>query len=346
MRKKSIVLLLFLLCGSLMAQDKQFTPGGKFSGLMFGDYFYNVDQRDTTKKDMNGFQFRRIYFTYDYAIAENFNTRFRLEADQSANTSNGKIGVFVKDAYLQWKNIFQGSDLFFGISPTPAYDISEGAWGYRSLEKTIMDLRGVVPSRDFGLDIKGKFDDGGTANYWLKFGNNSANSPETDKYKRYYANFQFKLTPQFQFTIYGDYDTRANKIDSFDKQGKSNNRSTLAGFINYAEKDKYSLGVEGFYQTIQNNFKNSPAAALQDQKVSGISLFAWYAVSNDIRLVGRFDTYDPNGDVDKDGISLLILAVDYIPAKNVHCMPNLYLQSYQSDGASDVIARITFYYQF
>ncbi|MBI3587321.1 MAG: hypothetical protein HY088_09350 [Ignavibacteriales bacterium] len=345
MRKKYIVLL-FLLYGSLAAQDKPFVPGGKFSGLMFGDYFYNVNQRDTTKKDLNGFQFRRIYFTYDYTIAENFNTRFRLEADQAANASNGKIGVFVKDAYLQWKTIFQGGDLFFGISPTPAYDISEGAWGYRSLEKTTMDLRGIVPSRDFGFDLKGKFDEGGTASYWLKFANNSANSPETDKYKRYYANVQFKLTSQFQFTVYGDYDTRANKLDSFDKQAKSNDRFTLAGFINYAEKDKYSFGVEGFYQTIQNNFRSSSTVALQDQKASGISVFAWYAVSNDIRLVGRFDTYDPNGDLDKDGLSLLILAIDYMPAKNAHCMPNLYLQSYQNNGASDVVPRITFYYQF
>ena len=50
----------------------------------------------------------------------------------------------VKDAWLKWKNIFSGSDLIFGISPTPAFDVSEGAWGHRYLEKTIMDLDGIV----------------------------------------------------------------------------------------------------------------------------------------------------------------------------------------------------------
>ena len=77
-----------------IGQDSTATPPppkGKFSGYMFGDYYYNVQQRDTTKKDLNGFQFRRIYFTYDYAISPKFDSRFRLEADQAALSSNGRL---------------------------------------------------------------------------------------------------------------------------------------------------------------------------------------------------------------------------------------------------------------
>lgn len=64
---------------------------------MFGDYFYNV-ARDTGissfsnlatpgKRDLHVFQFRRIYFTYDYEISEIFSTRFRLEAEMKYKTS-------------------------------------------------------------------------------------------------------------------------------------------------------------------------------------------------------------------------------------------------------------------
>src|SRR5512146_3331458 len=169
MRAVQLIVVLALTALPAVAQDSlkavpapgQSEPKGKLSGLMFGDYFYNIDQRDTAKKDLNGIQLRRIYFTYDYAISPNFDTRFRLEADQSALTSDGKIGVFVKDAYLKWKGIFEGSDVLFGVSPAPAFDASEEAWGYRSLEKTIMDLRGIVPSRDLGVDLKGKLTDDG-----------------------------------------------------------------------------------------------------------------------------------------------------------------------------------------
>ncbi len=149
MKKLFLLLIPFLILNTLRAQPK-------ISGLAYGDYFYNAAVSDSTKANLNGFQFRRIYITADFAVSETFDSRFRLETDQSinSNTPGGKLGVMVKDAWLKWKNVFSGSDLIFGISPTPAFDISEAAWGYRSLEKTIMDLRGVVPSRDFGVDLK------------------------------------------------------------------------------------------------------------------------------------------------------------------------------------------------
>jgi len=138
----------------------------KISGLVYSDYFYNVNNSDLTKKDINGLQFRRIYFTTDFAAEENIDVRFRLESDQStnSNTAGGKLGVMVKDAYLKWKGIFSGSDLIIGISPTTAYEVSEAAWGYRNLEKTILDFDGIISSRDFGIDLKGKLTENGTVN--------------------------------------------------------------------------------------------------------------------------------------------------------------------------------------
>jgi hypothetical protein len=117
---------------------------------MFGDFFYNASQNNPADNDLNGFQFRRIYATADYSINENFYTRFRLETDQTtnSNTPANKLGVMVKDAWLQWKNVFDGSNLFFGISPTPAFEVAEGIWENRFLEKTMLDYWGVVSSRD------------------------------------------------------------------------------------------------------------------------------------------------------------------------------------------------------
>ena len=122
---KTIIIAFIVLFSSqfLLAQDNS---GGKISGYMFGDYFYNA-ARDTGisslsnvvnggKKDLNGFQLRRIYFTYDYTISENFSSRFRLEADQTANTSDGKVGVFVKDAYLNGKIFLKAVILFLVFS--------------------------------------------------------------------------------------------------------------------------------------------------------------------------------------------------------------------------------------
>ena len=339
----SIVTWCFTL--PLSAQDTS-TAKGKLSGEMYFDYFYNIQQRDTSKKDLNGFQFRRIYFTYDYAIATNFDTRFRIEADQGALTSNGKIGEFVKEAFLKWKNIFEGSDLITGLSPTPTWYVSEDAWGYRSLEKTIMDLRGIASRTDLGIDLKGKVSQDGTLNYFLKIGDNSGQTPESDKFKRYYGMVHFKPNTNVQGTVYADLDAEANRFDPFDGLTKDNNRITLAGFVNAYSGTEFSVGLEGFYRILQNNFQPSLTQADQNQNVYGVSAFGWVSLQDDIRLVGRFDVYDPNTDVDKDGIYYILGALDYMPVKEVHVMPNVYVQSYQADVASDVVARLTFYHTF
>jgi len=349
---KRILLVLFVTVISLqsfvLAQD-----GVKISGLMYSDYFYNVDNATAAKKDLSGFQFRRIYFTTDFAVADNFDSRFRLETDQSANsnTGGGKLGVMVKDAYLKWKGIFSGSDLVVGISPTPAFDLSEAAWGYRSLEKTILDLDGIVSSRDFGVDLKGKLTGSGSVKYWIKFANNSGNAPETDKYKRLYTTLQFKLIDNFQASVHADYASKADKFDGFDKQAKSNDQFVGSLFLGYKQKEDYSFGVEAFTRTIQNNFAKTAAEALQNQSSIGFSVWGWGALSETLKLVGRFDNYDPNTNNATDGTSFIMAGLDYRAAKNVSVIPNFQLFNYQAKDASgkslkDLTARVTFAYTF
>jgi hypothetical protein len=344
MKKMLLFLTAFLFfAGISSAQDN----GPKFSGLMFGDYFYNAANHDSSLKDLNGFQFRRIYITTDYTISDNFSSRFRLEADQGEITNNGKITTMVKDAWLKWKDIFSGSDFIFGISPTPAFDVSEGAWGHRYLEKTIMDLAGAVPSRDLGIDLKGKFDNDGKAKYWVKIGNNSGNAPEVNKYKRFYGLLEFDLSQNFLFTVYGDYTSNPQILDPLDHQKKDNSAFVAAGFLNYKQKGSFGIGVEGFMKSQQNQAPNSDLTSLTSQNGFGVSLWAYVNFTETVQLVGRFDTIDPNTDKEKDGRNLILAGLQFNPVKNVSITPNVEVFSFQADGLdSDVTPRITFNWEF
>lgn len=338
---------------------------GRFSGYIFGDYYYNAarDSKITSlsnvanggAKDLNGFQLRRIYFTYDYNISERFDTRFRLEADQVTNTSNNKIGVSVKDAYLQWKNIFKGSDLIFGIHPTPAYEISEGIWGNRFLEKTIMDLRNIVPSRDIAVSLKGKMDEGGIFKYWVMIGNGSGNSPETDKYKRFYAHIQYSPIKQFTATLYADLKSRPkinNPASTTNPPATlSNNDLTYALFVGYKETDFYTFGLETFLTSRQNG--TISGTNTKDKTGIGISTFASYNFSKELAVVGRYDYYDPNTDSDTKGDSRnwFIFGLNYKPDEKVTISPNVIIETYESipNGRSidaSITPRITFFYSF
>jgi hypothetical protein len=328
---KSLLLILLLALSTSFAQEVK--DKVKLSGLMFGDYYYNIDNSDGAKKDLNGFQFRRIYITADYAVADNFDARFRLESDQSANsnTAGGKIGVMVKDAYIKWKGVFTGSDLTFGVSPTPAFDIAEAAWGYRSVEKTIMDYNGIVSSRDLGVDLRGKITESGSVNYWVKIANNSGNASETDKYKRYYALVQVKPAEGFQATGYFDYASKAQVTDKFDKSLKSNDAVVAGLFLNYQLKSDFAVGFEGFTRSIQNGYNQANSTtALKNQSTLGLSFWAWASLTEKIRVVARYDNYDPNTDKDNDGTSLIVAGLDFKVAKNVSIIPNIEVLTYQT----------------
>jgi hypothetical protein len=363
MKKLLILTFIFLSFKILFAQEV--TNKGRISGYMFGDYFYNA-ARDTGinslpnvanggAKDTRGFQLRRIYFTYDYDISESFSTRFRLEADQSSNTGSNKVIVFVKDAYLQWKNIFKGSDLIFGIHPTPAYEISEGIWGNRFLEKTIMDLRGIVSSRDLGASLKGIFSEEGIFKYWLMVGNNSASVPEVDKYNRIYAHIQYSPIKQITATIYGDFKARPDINDpastSTTQATLSNNDLTYALFLAYKEKDAYTIGLEGYLTTRQNG--NISGTNVTDKSGIGISAFGSYNFSTAFAIVGRYDYFDPNsgGDYKGDSRNWFIFSLNYKPDEKVTISTNVIVETYESltNGTSidpSITPRITLFYTF
>ena len=360
---KTIIIASMVLFSSqfLLAQENS---GGKISGYMFGDYFYNA-ARDTGisslsnvvnggKKDLNGFQFRRIYFTYDYTISEKFSSRFRLEADQTANTSDGKVGVFVKDAYLKWKDIFKGSDFIFGFQPTPAFEVSEGIWGNRFLEKTTMDLRGTVSSRDLAVSLKGKIDEQGMFKYWVMIGDGSGNRPETDKYKRFYGHVQFTPVKQFTATLYADLKARPNINDPVSTSNPpetiANNDLTYALFLGYTEKDAYAFGLEGFMNQRQNGLVSG--GEIKNRTGFGLSVFGSYNFSNEWAVVGRFDNYDPNTDSDFNGDSRnwFLFSLNYKPVDKVTISPNVIIETYESINGRSIDAsitpRITFYYSF
>lgn len=362
--KRLLVFLVLILCtfSTVFAQERNPV---KFSGYMFGDYFYNISRDSTINKlsnkalngirDFNAFQFRRIYFTYDDEISSTFMTRFRLEADQAANTSNGKIGVAVKDAFLDWKDIFAGSHLIFGIQPTPAYDISEAAWGYRSLEKTIMDLRGIVPSRDLGVALRGRLDGEGKINYWLMIGNEDGNAPATSKFKRYYVNLQFKPMTNFQITLYGDLKTVPAINDPNSKATPpatlSNDVYTYALFAGYNEKDNFNLGIEGYIQSTKNG--KLKLGSLETKTGIGVSLFGSINLQKDLIAVARYDYFDPNTDSDFKGDrrQYIIFGLTYKPDQRVSIIPNIQYETYENpvSGPSltpSLTARVTLYYIF
>jgi len=353
------------------AQDAPQPPKEMFSGYMFGDFFYNIardpaymsggslpNSMASGEQDYQGFQLRRIYFTYDNTISDRFSTRLRFEMD-AGGSRNIKIVPFVKDAYLKWKNIIDGGDFIFGIQPTTAFGVSEGSWGYRSLKKTQLDLRGIIPSRDFGIALQGSFDESGTVRYWILVanGNGNKNQPK-DKQRRYAATLHLKPGGNVQLTLTGDYRTQAAIPDPVNASSTlGNGVFTGSFFAGYHEPDNFSVGAEVFIQSTANGFIPSTAMVPNSLTRLGISGWGSVNVSPEVKVVGRFDLYDPNTDSDVlakgDVRHFIIGAIAWNPDKNVTVMPNVEIETYESvpDPSTatfdaSVTGRLTFFYRF
>lgn len=334
-----------MVCGitSGNAQDR-----GTVSVLVFADYFYNL-QRDTAltnavlggEEGYNAFQFRRIYLTYDHQLSKEFATRVRLEADEAALTSDGKIGLFIKDAYVTWKRMFGRQDLVFGIQPTPAFEVSERFWGYRSLEKTIMDLRGIVGSRDFGISLRGPIDAGGNIDYVVLVANGSGIRPEGDTGKRFYARVGAKPTDEMEITLYGDYSAQPDIVSAYSGGNVANSVVTGGAFIGLALAEKMRIGVEGVFQSTMNGY-DTGTELLSRNKI-GISVFARWAASETVEIIGRYDLFDPNvhTNATKDRRGYVVGGMSWSPSPNVAVIPNILIETFERTAQRSIKASMT-----
>jgi len=336
------ILVLQLTTFSLMiAQEKS---GGNFSGYMMADYYIDIKQHNPELIDKHGFRFRRIYFTYDYKIDNNFSTRLRLEMNNDGNYDSAESMIpFVKDAYLAYKFGYQKA--YFGISSPPTFNLIENIWGYRSVEKTPLNLQRMASSRDFGLAVKGKFDSAGKFNYHIMYGNGSANKQEIDKGKSFMTSFSYWVTKEIVFEIYGDYADREGKADTYITQG----------FIGYKSEQIHG-GIQYTHQTL-----NAKVDSLSDINLSVLSLFLSGNVAKNIKLIGRIDKmFEPNpvGEriaytpFDNSASSTMFLTgIDFKVANHVSIIPNVQYVKYKENEngitpANDLYAKLTLFWKF
>ena len=207
MQKVLFLALVSMLCGFLSRAEGAEI---ELKGVMFADYYY-VTSGSWERE--NGFRFRRIYLTYDLRWDDRFSGRVRLEANGPGFGSKEKMEPFVKHAFLRYRN--RDRTLTFGLSGTPTWNVSERAWGYRSISKTIMDLRKIGSSADLGIAFGGKLDDAGKVSARVTIGNGSGQRAEGDAEKKTYALLHLRPAGSFETTAYLDWeDKTGGKIRS------------------------------------------------------------------------------------------------------------------------------------
>jgi hypothetical protein len=336
-------------------------PAGKFSGLMFGDYYWydkwHQDQISDTNKTgvqgQQGFWLRRIYFTYDLTFSEKFTTRLRIEMNSNGQFAGGNLNPYVKDAYLKWT--FTGKQaLTLGIQPSLTFDWVEGFWGLRHIEKTPEDLYRIDSSRDFGLTLGGPVTAVKNLSYAAQVGNDSGNGSEADKYKIVRLEARYDMNPGI--AVEGTYFKS--------KRPNGQDRELWHGFVGWRNK---IARVGGLY-TWQK--RESGKDGVPDQKIDIWSAFAvWEFAPKKADVFFRFDKV--KGDLDgqdtglpgADGIDYWIMSTkqpfknyiggfEYYLHPSIRVSPNVEWVKYDADPDpvkypgrdQDRLYRITFFW--
>jgi hypothetical protein len=149
---------------------------------VFGDYYGFGRDHDTKWGGQQGFWFRRVYFTFDYALGPKVTTRFRLEANSNGRLAGGSLSPYAKDLSLRW-TYYGRQQMTVGLQPSLTFDHVENVWGLRHIEKAPLDLYKWDSSRDTGITFSGPLNASNTLQYSLQFGNESGTSAEIDRFK-------------------------------------------------------------------------------------------------------------------------------------------------------------------
>ncbi|MCD6277695.1 hypothetical protein J7J69_05575 [candidate division WOR-3 bacterium] len=327
MKKMWLVGLLVVTLGT-----SSLKASGKFSGDMIGEYYYVSQNHNDSLVGHNGFWFRRIYFTYDNFPQENVKIRLRLEMGSPGKfNTKSTLNPVVKDAFISFNG--DAGKLTFGIQPTPTFAKVEDSWGYRSLEKTPLDLQKWSSSRDFGISFTGRRS---ILDYKLMIGNSSSNKSECNKGKRVYGALGVTPIDGLYIEFYGDY----SGIYS------SNKDYIVQGFASY----RCSLFRIGMLYAVKGEIGNS-------QKRNILSGYGVFNTGEKLDVIVRCDRMfeaNPEGEAisyipfaQNSPSTFILVGLSYEIYKNIKIIPNVEYVIYDSSAVSpDMYPRLTLYYKW
>lgn len=312
----------------------------RLSGVAFVDYAYTVSEDDPDLNGANSFDYRRVYLTADSDVSDDIRVRVRLEAQGSATTASGNPAPFVKDAWVRWRYAPGGHRATLGVQPPPLFQTSEAVWGYRSLERVLIDR--FQSSRDLGLRLDGPLALDGDLRYAAMVGNGRGIRPEPDgeEGKHVYGQLAYS-TGALRATLGADYVARV-PVDAEPEGQPEPRRETgvVASAFVGAVTERYRVGVEGFF-----NHTEEELDTVQAQDGFGVSVFGVVNTTAQTSVIARYDYSDDDASQAGVDAHLVIAAVAYRPAPALSLMPNVLALFREDDGAS-VVARFTAAVQF
>lgn len=281
-------------------------PPIKMSGLLFG-YWGLVLGEDGG--NYNEFGLDRVYVRAAGDINDRLAARVTLDAnhlkatalpDGSEVTVDTRLRVFVKHAFLEWKDAAPGVKMRFGMVETAIGPYSDEYWGHRFLSESFSNLALGLSTADLGISAQGNHGDG-LVEWQLNAVNGEGYSKvEVDSGKM------------------GQGRVTVNPL-----AGSDNVKLPITGFVAYHTSPVedgdtlYALGSAAIEHDYVQVWGQYGLRRQGDVTGMGYSIFLMPRVPDVGNLILRYDSFDPDTEVEDDASTLLIAGASHFFAKKV-----------------------------
>jgi len=262
----------------------------------------NMERYDGETEAM-GFEVARGYFTFGHQFTPTISGKFNVDIYSSDKSSDANgAGLKIKAAYLEYSGILPDAKLQAGVIKNYFGTIYD--WSYLTIEKAPEDLNGITTSADAGVALAGYIPSG--------FGEYQLGVYNGGGYKKYNGNIDVnpafvanvRFIPISGVTLGGSMHFSQYEIAT----------DTLGGTEN--KNDMKIAGVlRGAYGPAE--LWGEYLMRKQDETQSScIMVMPVVTFANRFQILGRYDIWDPNADVDDDGYNLMVVGANYFLSKN------------------------------
>ena len=302
---------------------------GRIGGVTYFDY--------SNSEEKSAFNFNRQYFSYTGDNAENINYKIVfdvgrtnvgaavIEKDLSYKSEDTRLVVFLKKAQIDYK--ISCNEVSMGLIGTNTYGVQEKNWGYRFIEKSAIDGYGFSSTADIGVGFSRLLIENLHTSLQVVNGE-GFKQPQGDKYHKISFNTTYgerKINKNDGYNAGIVYSTEATESDT------TNMISAFGGFAGMGLR----LGAE--YDMLTKGSTES----------SIISVSANYSFMDNKDIFLRYDMYDGDTSVDKDGSSYIITGILLSCENGLSVAPNMRIKSYESDSKKSVTEyKVNFQFKF
>jgi hypothetical protein len=283
-------------------EKEVFVPGGK----LFGQYFLNVHNTFTDKKNLTSFEIARSFLGYDYSFSRTLSGRIIYDATAVTVSNKMIYQGYLRNVYLQYDNGIL--NIKGGIITPEQIIMNLYMWNYLYVGRPLIDYSGMTYTSDIGIAAKYNISKQVSFEITVTNGRGCKNLAPDSAF-RYSAGLT--ILPVKNFIIRGYFDILT----------KYNVSQTTFDLAAAYETEKVVLGGE---YMLQNGNLN-----IRDNNLYGFGIFTRLKLKDKLYFLGRLEdlssvtvagSEDP-WNLAKDH-SKLIVGLEFTPVKGVRLAPN------------------------